>query len=169
MLFRSMQNRNGRRFEDVSRQSGAFFSQPFVSRGTAAADVDGDGRVDVAILRLNEQVALLRNATTDAGNWVGIELQGRAVNRDAVGATVILRAGKAAWRRDRMSSASYLSCDSPTLHFGVAQHQQFEAVLVRWPGGTEEEFDPPPVNRRSRLVEGQGRVLKRGVAVKFSR
>ena len=157
-----MQNRNGRRFEEVSRQSGAFFHQPCVARGTAAADVDGDGRVDVAVLRLNEQVALLRNTTADSGHWVGVELQGRTVNRDAIGATVILRAGQSAWRRDRMSSASYLSCDSPILHFGVAQHRQIEGVLVRWPGGTEEEFDPIAINQRSRLVEGRGRTVKRG-------
>ncbi len=156
-LAQLMQNRSGRRFEDVSRQSGAFFSQPCVGRGTAAADVDGDGRVDVAVLRLNEQAALLRNTTADSGNWVALDLQGRTVNRDAIGATVILRAGKSAWRRDRMSSASYLSCDAATLHVGVGQHQQIDAVLVRWPGGREEEFDPPPINRRSRLVEGTGR------------
>lgn len=155
-----MQNHSGRRFEDVSRQAGAFFNQPFVSRGTAAADVDADGRVDVAVLRLNEQAALLKNSTTDSGNWVAIDLQGMHGNRDAVGATVILRAGKNAWRRDRMASAGYLSCDSPSLHFGVANHQKVDSVFVRWPGGAEEEFDPPVINQRIRLVEGTGRTLK---------
>jgi hypothetical protein len=31
------------------------------------------------------------------------------------------------------------------------------AVRVRWPGGAEEEFEPPPPGRYTTLVEGKGR------------
>lgn len=154
-----LQNRSGR-FTDVSRNVGPFFREPHVSRGTAAADINGDGRIDVAVLRLNDQASLLSNTTTDLGHWMGIELQGTTSNRDGIGATVIVRAEGRGWRRDRMSSASYLSCDSPVLHFGLADQVRIDTVTVRWPGGTEEQFTSTPVDSVSRLVEGTGSPMK---------
>lgn len=156
-----MRNRAGRRFEEVSRQAGTFFAQACVGRGTAAADVDRDGRVDVAVLRLHDSPALLRNTTSNAGHWLEIELQGRQSNRDGIGATVILRSAQGAWRRDRLSSASYLSCDSPCLHVGLGETSALKPVVVRWPTGRTEEFDVSGVDRSVRFVEGFGRPTMR--------
>lgn len=151
-----LRNRGGKRFQDISSQAGPFFLSPCVARGTAAADINGDGLVDVAVLRLNERAALLRNSTAEAGNWIALELQGTLSNRDAIGATVIVRTGKQAWRRDRMASASYLSCDSPVLHVGLGDAKVVDSVTVRWPSGRHEIFSSVPARRHSRLVEGTG-------------
>lgn len=158
-LSQLLVNRAGRRFDDASSSSGPFFLRPTVARGTAAADVDGDGQVDVVVLRLNDRAALLQNVTDRAGNWIAIELLGTTSNRDGIGATVIVRSGKQAWRRDRMASASYLSCDSPVLHIGLGEARVVDSVTVRWPSGVRERFSSVPVGRRSRLVEGAGVVL----------
>lgn len=154
-----LQNRGGRRFAEVSATAGKFFNTPSVGRGTAAADVDGDGRVDVAVLRLNGRAALLRNTTENAGNWLTIELQGTTSNRDGIGASVILRSGKLALRRDRMASASYLSCDDPALHFGIGATTALESVTVRWPSGRHEKFSDVRAGKRIRLMEGTGTAL----------
>lgn len=156
-----LKNRGGRRFQDVSAGSGSFFQKPCVARGTAAADVDGDGLIDVAVLRLNERAALLKNRSARIGNWMAVELQGTTSNRDGIGATVIVRSGKQAWRRDRMASASYLSCDSPVLHFGLGDVTSIDSVTVSWPSGRNEVFSSVPVRCRSRLVEGSGSVSSR--------
>lgn len=152
-----LQNRRGRRFEEVSLKAGDYFNRSHVGRGTAAADIDSDGRIDAAILRLNDSVALLNNRTPPSGHWMELDLQGTDCNRDAIGATVIVRAGKDAWRRDRMSSASYLSCDSSTLHIGLGEHAQIDDITVRWPGGESESFETPAVDLRMRLTQGAGR------------
>ncbi len=150
-------NRKGRRFEDVSRRAGPFFQQPWVARGSAAADFDGDGKVDLAVLRLNDRAALLRNTNQNIGHWLSLELQGTQSNRDAIGATVVIRSGQSAWRRDRMSSASYLSCDSPRLHFGIGGKTKVDSVQVGWPSGESEIFVEVHSDRLTRLVEGTGR------------
>ncbi len=155
-LSQLLVNRQGKRFDDASATAGSFFKTPGVARGTAAADVDGDGRVDVAVLRLNDRAAFIRNVTIDAGHWLGLELRGTASNRDGVGATVIVRSGKQAWRRDRMAAASYLSCDSPVLHFGLGDTQRIDTVTVRWPSGRHEVFRTVSINQRTLLVEGNG-------------
>lgn len=151
-----LQNRAGRRFVDVSAQGGKFFSTPSVLRGTAAADIDSDGRVDVAVLRLNDRAALLRNATKDPGQWLSVELLGTASNRDGIGATVVVHSGKIARRRDRMSTASYLSCDSPVLHFGLGAAKTVDSITVRWPSGRCEQFFSVKIGSRVRIVEGRG-------------
>lgn len=155
-------NRQGRRFEDVSAKSGDFFQRDWVGRGSAAADYDGDGNLDLAVLRLNDRVALLRNSQSANSNWLSVELSGRSSNRDAIGATVIVRSKSSAWRRDRMSSASYLSCDQPCLHFGLGAHTDVESIEVRWPSGTVEVFPGTHARRTVRLVEGAGSTRGRG-------
>ncbi len=155
-LSQLLVNRQGKRFEEASTKAGPFFTKPGVARGTAAADIDGDGRVDVAVLRLNDRAALLKNVTQDAGNWLAVELQGTTSNRDGIGATVIVRSGPQAWRRDRMASASYLSCDSPVLHFGLGAAKTVDSVTVRWPSGRHEVFSAVAVGQKYRFVEGTG-------------
>jgi enediyne biosynthesis protein E4 len=150
-------NRKGRRFEEISRRAGPFFQQPWVARGSAAADFDGDGKVDLAVLRLNDRAAILRNTSEGVGHWLTLELLGTRSNRDAIGATVIIRSSQSAWRRDRMSSASYLSCDSPRLHIGIGGKTKVDSVQVRWPSGESEYFVEIPIERITRLIEGTGR------------
>ena len=150
-------NRRGRRFDDVSSTGGSFFQRPCVARGSAAADFDQDGRVDLAVLLLNDRAALLRNTSEGIGSWLSLELCGIDSNRDAIGATVIVKSGPSSWRRDRMASASYLSCDSPVLHIGIGEKDKVDSVYVRWPSGLAETFFNVPVQRMTRLVEGTGK------------
>lgn len=153
-------NRKGRRFEDVSPKCGKFFLTPTVARGSAAADIDSDGRVDVAVLQLNGRAALLRNETAKVGASLSLELCGTQSNRDAIGATVIVRSKSSAWRRDRMSSASYLSCDSPRLHFGLGNVTEIESTTVHWPSGTSETFGGMQPGKCFRLIEGKGQAAE---------
>lgn len=156
-LSQVLVNRNGRRFEDVSPKCGPFFVRPTVARGSAAADVDGDGRVDLAVLQLNDRVALLRNQSENVGNWLALDLAGTQSNRDAIGATVIVRSKASAWRRDRLASASYLSCDSPHLHFGLGNVAAVQSIDVHWPSGRSEIFTDVKAGKLTQLVEGSGR------------
>ena len=125
------------------------------------ADFDDDGREDLAIVRLNGPAALLRNTSQPSGHWLAIELRGTESNRDAIGASVIVRAGRKAWRRDRMASSSYLSCDAPRLHFGLGDQTAVDSIEVRWPTGTRELFPAPVTGHTTTLVEGTGRPVAR--------
>ena len=160
-LSQLFSNREGRRFDDASQTAGAYFQQPTVARGSAVADFDDDGREDLAIVRLNGPAALLRNTSQQSDHWLAIELRGTESNRDAIGASVIVRAGRKAWRRDRMASSSYLSCDAPRLHFGLGDQTAVDSIEVRWPTGKRELFPTPDTGRTTTLVEGTGRPVAR--------
>ena len=88
-LFR---NERGKRFENVSRQGGAYFRTDHVGRGIAVGDLDLDGAVDVIVVHQNVPATVLRNLNPP-GNWVRIVLRATQGVGDAVGSTATLRNG----------------------------------------------------------------------------
>ena len=86
-------NRDGTRFDDVTTTSGPGVTQPRSSRGAAFGDFDNDGDVDVLVMNMNEPPALLRNDYAGSNRWLAVQLEGRASNRSAIGATVRVTVG----------------------------------------------------------------------------
>src|ERR1051325_1100148 len=72
---------------------GADLSKPLVGRGSAYADIDGDGDLDVLITQLNGPARLFRNDKKLGHHWVRAKLIGRKSNRDAIGAWLKVRVG----------------------------------------------------------------------------
>ncbi len=79
------------RFEEVTERAGDSLGHPVVARGAAYADIDGDGDLDIAMNLNNGPAVLLRNDAAGASAWLRLRLRGTRSNRDAVGATVLLR------------------------------------------------------------------------------
>lgn len=113
-----------------------------VSRGTAFGDYDADGDVDILVTNLNEASTLMRNDTATAGAWLQIALEGRAVNRDGIGARVEVFVGDTVKTLERRSGQSFLSSNSPWLHVGLGAAERVERVRVTWPGGAVDEYGP---------------------------
>ncbi|HEV8540894.1 MAG TPA: CRTAC1 family protein, partial [Verrucomicrobiae bacterium] len=82
---------------------------PIVGRGSAFADIDGDGDLDVVLTQPGGKPILLRNDQGLGNHWLRVKLIGQKANRDAIGATVHVRVqGKDLWRQV-MPTRSYLS------------------------------------------------------------
>ena len=90
-------NRDGT-FTNVAASAGYLTGH---SRGSAVADYDADGDLDIAVInqhvcgntRPTCSLQLLRNDTPAAGGWLQLRLTGTRSNRDAIGAVVRVRAG----------------------------------------------------------------------------
>ncbi len=131
------------RFYDVSGRAGAVFERKFAARGAAFGDLDGDGRVDVAV-SVNDGAALVLQNKSSAGNSMAVRLEGNAPNRDAIGATVRVRTGDGVEQESfRGAYGSYLSSSAPDLHFGLGQGQHCESITVRWPDGSTQTLPDP--------------------------
>jgi hypothetical protein len=136
VLFRNTAVGTGdARFEDVSLTSGSGVTTPHSSRGAAFGDIDNDGDVDVLIMNMNELPSLLRNDSAGGNNWIDVVLRGRASNRSAIGATVIVSVGGARQARAVLSQSSYYSHDDLRAHFGVGTATRVDEIEVRWPNG----------------------------------
>ena len=85
-----------------------------------------------------------------------MKLIGTKGNRDAVGARIRLKAGDQIQLREINAGASYLSFNSLTAEFGLAQETTVDWIEVIWLGGDTERFTGVGVNQRVVLPEGSG-------------
>ena len=86
-------------------------------------------------MNMNETPSLLRNDYRGGNAWIDVLLRGRASNRSAIGATVIVTTAGRRQARAVLSQSSYYSHDDLRLHFGVGTATRVDAIEVRWPNG----------------------------------
>lgn len=124
-------------FEPVTaKQAGDDLFKPIVGRGSAFADLDGDGDLDVILVANGGEARILRNDAPKTNHWVRLDLRGDGVksNRSAIGATVTIDAGGKTLKRQMTGGRGYLSQSELILHVGVADATKIDKVTVRWPG-----------------------------------
>src|SRR5581483_4258133 len=73
--------------------------RPIVGRGSAYADIDGDGDLDVVFTVNGGRARLFRNDGGNRNHWVRLALSGSPSNRSAIGAKVTVKVGDQAYRR----------------------------------------------------------------------
>jgi hypothetical protein len=155
LLFRN----TGKRFENVTGQSGEVFSRRLAARGLALGDFDNDGSVDVLITQNNREPLLLRNLAGRKNRWLGVTLVGRKANIDAIGAKVTYRAGDLERHKFKVGGGSYLSSHDPRLVLGLGARSKIDWLEVKWPepSGKAERFTDLPIDRYVTIVEGEGK------------
>jgi enediyne biosynthesis protein E4 len=133
-------NQGNGTFADVSAAAG----QNAVSahRGSAYADLNGDGRIDVVVSCLGEAAEVWENLSP-AGNWIELKLVGVRSNRDGIGARI--RIGDQ-WNQ-MTSAVSYASSSHGPVHFGLGKLETIPKIEVRWPGGTVQMLENVKANQ----------------------
>ena len=124
-------------------------------RGAATADYDNDGGMDLAALPIAGAPVLLHNDTASRGAWVGLILEGRKSNRDAIGARVQVDACGASQYDNVRNGGSYLSRNDPRLHFGLGTCSAVTRVEIHWPSGARQELLRVGMNQYNRIEEPQ--------------
>jgi hypothetical protein len=148
------------RFKNVSEAAGPAFQVKLPSRGSAVGDVDDDGDLDIVVNHLDAKPTLLRNDSAKRGHWVSVRVRGQGMNRSAIGARVTLVAAERRRFREIRSSGSFLSHEDLRAHFGLGDATKADRIEVRWPDGSVEAVEAPPVDRTIVVEQGKGRVEK---------
>ncbi|MFN9263478.1 MAG: CRTAC1 family protein [Acidobacteriota bacterium] len=143
------------RFRDISGEVGSGFRAPKVGRGLALGDFDRDGDLDVLLTTNGGPAYLYRNDVGNGHRSIRFQLEGRASNRDAIGAVVEVE-DAAGWQMRRIrSGSSYLSSSMRAATFGVGLQKMVKRVVVRWPNGRVDEFRGLATGATYRCVEGE--------------
>lgn len=133
-------------FENFSNKMGPAGDLKAVSRGSATADFDHDGDLDIVVNNLDGSPFFLENRSP-CGNWLQIAIQDER-GMPAYGARLIVETGDRKQLAELYSSDSFLSQSSATLHFGLGQAETITRLWIRWPDGKEKELKDVRINQR---------------------
>ena len=128
-------------FRDVSSDAG--FTLARAHRGSAFADFDNDGKVDVVVSALGESAELWQNVSPDPNHWLVLKLTGTRSNRDGIGAKI--RVGD---QFNHVTTAvGYASSSPSTVHFGTGKLEKIDRIEIRWPSGTVQVLQNVATNQ----------------------
>lgn len=148
-------NDQGRQFLDAVPQLGPDIQRTMVGRGSATADFNNDGRVDLLAVDFEGPVMLLENRTETSQHWLKLDLRGKAPNHFAYGARVIGKRGDQIWLAEVSPASSYLSSSDPRIHWGLGEATSLDSLIIRWPSGAQQTLQNLSADRIVQVVEGQ--------------
>ena len=142
-------NQRGTRFVDVSTRLGPALAAAAVSRGSATADYDNDGDLDLLVTNVAATPNLLRNDGGNRQHWLTIQLGGTSQH-----ARVAVTAGGQRQVKERQAGGSYLSSSDPRLHFGLGEATR-ATVEIRWPDGTLQKMEEVTADQILHIVQSK--------------
>jgi enediyne biosynthesis protein E4 len=152
-------NNGSGQFTDISMENEPFCGPAGVYRGLVAADIDGDGALDLLVTAVAGPARLYRNVAPQRGHWLMVRAIDPALRRDAYGAEITVRAGSRRWVSGISPNQGYLCSHDCRAHFGLGSAARLDAIEVLWPDGTRELFAGRPADQVVQLLRGQGKPL----------
>ncbi|AHG89290.1 ASPIC/UnbV domain protein [Gemmatirosa kalamazoonensis] len=140
----AFRNRGDLTFENAS-VAWHFGTEADVSHALAAADLDGDGDLDVVVNRLRAPALVLRSDA--AAPRIAVRLRGTAPNTQAVGARITLRGGAVPLQtREVQAGGLYLSHSDYEASFAMGTSQRATLEIV-WRDGRRTRVENVAPNR----------------------
>ena len=132
-MFRNLQ---GKEFADVSQDLGEDFLRLGYQRGSAFADLNNDGFLDIVVTSLNQRPRILMNSADNANHWLLLHLRGHKSNRDAIGAKVKVTTPSGRTLFNHVTgSVGFLSTSDLRVHFGLGSETSAATIEIQWPSG----------------------------------
>lgn len=142
------QNNGDLTFSDKTLEWGMVV--PNLSFGSAYADLDNDGDLELITNNTNEPASIWKNNSSDIAkqNFLSVKLNGQLNNPQAIGAKVWVTANGQTQLLEQYPTRGFQSSVEPILHYGLGSAVQVESVKVKWPDGKFSIIKQVAVNQR---------------------
>ncbi len=134
------------KFEEAALDAGLLdYSR---SRGAALVDLNLDGKLDVVVVERREPAKIWRSTGDDLPdrNWLALDIQQDAPNRDAIGAWVEIKLGNQTIRRELTIGGGHAGGQVGWLHFGLGMASEVDLRVI-WPDGEVGPWAAVPANQ----------------------
>lgn len=132
------QNNGDITFTDKSSAWG--LSKPSYSNGTAFADLDRDGDLDLVMNNIDDHAFIYRNDVNkkdspSTTHFLRVKLVGETPNLHGIGTKLILKDGGKTQYKYFSPYRGYISTMENIIHFGLGSEELIDSLEIIWPDG----------------------------------
>lgn len=136
---------SGIKFENKSKNW--IEEDKIISNGSAYADFDMDGDLDIVTNNLNDNPTFYQNQTNEKSNYLKIKLESYTKNKFAIGSKVFSYHNGIKQYKQLYITRGFQSGSEPIIHFGYGKAEQIDSLLVIWPDNSLQKLENIKTNQ----------------------
>jgi len=128
------QNKGNLEFANVTTSWG--LEKPTHSNGSAYADLDNDGDMDLVINNVNDLASIyINNSDELGGNYIKLNLVGPKGNTQGIGTRIKVIQNGSQYFHEQFPVRGFESSVDPRPHIGLATNDKIDSIEILWPNG----------------------------------
>ncbi|GAB2572274.1 VCBS repeat-containing protein [Spirosoma areae] len=152
-----LHNKGDLRFANVANDWG--LTEPSFTNGTAYADFDNDGDLDLVMNNINDPAFIYKNLTIEqavdstANHFLKINLSGKPGNLEGLGSKIQIWANGTIHYTEYTRQRGYQSTMESGMHIGLGKVQRIDSLKIQWPDGNGQAIYNVTTNKTLTLNE----------------
>ncbi|WP_031426497.1 VCBS repeat-containing protein [Flavimarina sp. Hel_I_48] len=132
------------------------------SNGAVYADLDNDGDLDIVLNNTDDPASILKNnaAEMNLGNYINFKFKGSKINRNGLGARVIVKTDSSTQMQEVYASRGFLSAVDPEILFGLGKASQID-VEILWPDQRRQFLENVKANQTLTLSYTDSKIAEK--------